>query len=131
MVVDSSALVAMILGEDERLIFTDLILHEPSVVMSVVSVMEITITLLARRREPDAARLDETLATFAIEVLGVDVPQGILAREAFTQFGRGRHPAALNFGDCFAYALAKVRDESLLFKGDDFAKTDIVPAWRP
>jgi len=131
MVVDSSALVAMILGEDERLIFTDLILHEPSVVMSVVSVMEITITLLARRREPDAARLDETLATFAIEVLGADVHQGILAREAFTQFGRGRHPAALNFGDCFAYALAKAREEPLLFKGQDFLKTDIVPAWRP
>src|SRR3977135_1885674 len=131
MVVDSSALVAMILGEDERLIFTDLILHEPSVVMSVVSVMEITITLLARRREPDAARLDETLATFAIEVLGVDVHQGILARAAFTHLRRSRHPAALNFGGCFAYALAKAREEPLLFKGQDFLKTDIVPAWRP
>ena len=130
MVVDSSAFIAMILGEGERPIFEDLILREPTVVMSVASVMEITITLLARRREPDAANLDATLATFAIDVLGVDLQQGMLARQAFTRFGRGRHPAALNFGDCFAYALAKARDEPLLFKGQDFLKTDIVPAWR-
>jgi ribonuclease VapC len=130
MVVDSSAFVAMILGEDERPIFEDLILREPTVVMSVASVMEITITLLARRREPDAASLDKTLATFAIDVLGVDLQQGMLARQAFTRFGRGRHPAALNFGDCFSYALAMAREEPLLFKGQDFLKTDIVPAWR-
>ena len=130
MVVDSSAFIAMILGEGERPIFEDLILREPTVVMSVASVMEITITLLARRREPDAASLDKTLATFAIDVLGVDLQQGMLARQAFTRFGRGRHPAALNFGDCFSYALAMAREEPLLFKGQDFLKTDIVPAWR-
>ena len=99
--------------------------------MSVASLLEVTITLLGRRRDADAARLEETLSILAISTHAVDLQQGIFAREAFIRFGRGRHPAALNFGDCFAYALAKTRDESLLFKGDDFAKTDIVPAWRP
>jgi ribonuclease VapC len=130
MVVDSSALVAIILQESERAIFEDLILREPTVVMSIASLLEVTITLLGRRREADAARLEETLSILTISAQAVDLQQGILARRAFTRFGRGRHQAALNFGDCFAYALAKARDEPLLFKGDDFSKTDIVPACR-
>jgi ribonuclease VapC len=131
MVVDSSALLAVILQEDERPIFEDLILRRTDAVISVASVLEVTMTLLGRRRDADAARLEETLSILAINTHAVDLQQGILARQAFVRFGRGRHPAALNFGDCFAYALAKTRDEPLLFKGDDFAKTDIVPAWRP
>jgi ribonuclease VapC len=131
MVVDTSALVAMILREKERYIFDDLILRTPTVVMSVVSVVETMIVLMNQRREPDAARLDDTLADLRIDVRGVDGTQGMLARKAFEQYGRGRAPAALNFGDCFAYALAKARDDALLFKGDDFYKTDIVAAWRP
>lgn len=131
MVVDTSALVAMILREKERFIFDDLILRTPTVVMSVVSVVETMITLMSQRREPEAARLDQTLTELRIDVRGVDGKQGMLARKAFEQYGRGRSPAALNFGDCFVYALAKTRDDTLLFKGDDFFKTDIVPAWRP
>jgi ribonuclease VapC len=131
MVVDTSALVAMILGEDERPVFDDLVLRSPAVVMSVVSVVETTIVLMNKRREPEAARLDETLAALRIDVRGADLNQGVLARQAFAQYGRGRALAALNFGDCFSYALAKARDDTLLFKGDDFLKTDIVPAWRP
>ena len=131
MVVDSSALVAVILQEDERPVFEDLILRRSDAVISVASLLEATITLLGRRRDSDATRLDETLSILAISTRAVDLEQGILARQAFVRFGRGRHPAALNFGDCFAYALAKARDEPLLFKGGDFAKTDIVPAWRP
>jgi ribonuclease VapC len=131
MVVDTSAIVAMILREKERFIFDDLILRTPTVVMSVVSVVETMIVLMSQRRAPEAARLDETLAELRIDVRGVDVKQGLDARRAFEQYGRGRSPAALNFGDCFAYALAKARDDTLLFKGDDFSKTDIVPAWRP
>jgi ribonuclease VapC len=131
MVVDSSALVAVILQEDERPVFEDLILRRSDAVISVASLLEVTITLLGRRRDSDATRLDETLSILAISTRAVDLEQGILARQAFVRFGRRRHPAALNFGDCFAYALAKARDEPLLFKGGDFAKTDIVPAWRP
>ena len=131
MVVDTSALTAMILREDERAIFEDIVLRSPTVVMSVVSVMETMIVLVNKRREPEAAILDETVEALRIDVRGVDGKQGAFARQAFMQYGRGRDPAALNFGDCFAYALAKVRDDTLLFKGDDFFKTDIVPAWRP
>jgi ribonuclease VapC len=131
MVVDTSAIVAMILRERERFVFDDLILRTPTVVMSVVSVVETMIVLVNQRREPEAAKLDETLSELRIDVRGVDGRQGLLARKAFEQYGRGRSPAALNFGDCFAYALAKARDDMLLFKGDDFSKTDIVPAWRP
>jgi len=131
MVVDSSALLAIILDEDEREVFEDLILRTPTVVMSVVAIVASTISLYGKRREPEAERLDDILATLRIDALGVDPNQGTLARQAFAQYGRRRHPAALNFGDCFTYALAKARNDSLLFKGDDFAKTDIVPAWRP
>jgi ribonuclease VapC len=129
MVVDTSALAAIILREKERFIFDDLILRTPTAVMSVVSVVETMIVLMNKRRELEAARLDETLAELRIDVRGVDGKQGALARQAFEQYGR-RAPAALNFGDCFVYALAKARDDTLLFKGDDFLQTDIVPAWR-
>ncbi len=131
MVVDSSALIAMILREEERFIFDDLVLQTPTVVMSVVSVVETAIVLMNKRREPEAARLDETLDALRIEVREVDLEQGNLAWQAFARYGRGRSPASLNFGDCFAYALAKSRGAPLLFKGDDFLQTDIVPAWRP
>jgi ribonuclease VapC len=131
MVVDSSALVAMILGEEERAIFDDLILRSPTAVISVVSVVETMIVLMSKRREPEAAKLDEILQMLHIDVRSVDLNQGSAARQAFAQYGRGRASAALNFGDCFAYALAKTRDDTLLFKGRDFLRTDIKPAWRP
>src|SRR5580692_2577248 len=99
MVVDTSALAAIILREKERFVFDDLILRTPTVVMSVVSVVETMIVLINQRREPEAAKLDETLSELRIDVRGVDGRQGLLAREAFEQYGRGRSPAALNFGD--------------------------------
>jgi ribonuclease VapC len=131
MVVDSSALVAILLGEDERPLFEDIILRQPVAVTSVVSVLETTIVLLAKRRDPDADRIDEILSTLRIDVRGVDLEQGTLACNAFRRYGRGRGVAKLNFGDCFVYALAKMRDDPLLFKGGDFMQTDIVPAWQP
>jgi ribonuclease VapC len=131
MVVDRSALLAILLDEDERVLFEDLVLRTTPVVMSIVAVVESTISLYGKRREPDADRIDEVLTTLRIDVQPVDLNQGFLARQAFVQYGRRRHPAALNFGDCFTYALAKARNDALLFKGDDFAKTDIAPAWRP
>jgi len=131
MVIDTSALVAIIIGEDERPIFEDLILRTPVVVMSVVSVVEASIALLSKRPTYDAKLLEETISSLRIDVRPVDLNQGSLARTAFLQYGRGRSPARLNFGDCFAYALAKARDDTLLFKGEDFPRTDIVAAWRP
>ena len=86
--------------------------------------------VIAGRRggEPVWELLDEFLADAEAEIVSFDHEQAKLARSAFLRFGKGRHPAALNFGDCAAYALAKSRGVPLLFKGEDFARTDIVPA---
>jgi ribonuclease VapC len=131
MVIDTSALVAFIIGEDERAIFEDLILRTPVAVMSVVSMVESSIVMLNKRPSYQFKELEETISWLRIDIRPVDLNQGALARDAFLRYGRGRSPAGLNFGDCFAYALAKARDDSLLFKGDDFLQTDIAPAWRP
>jgi ribonuclease VapC len=131
MVVDTSAITAMLVDEPERELFEDLILRTPTVVISVTAVVEISIVLRQKRRDHQADKLDELLSELRIDVRAIDPHLGTLARDAFALYGKGRHPAALNFGDCFSYALAKARDDVLLFKGDDFARTDIVPAWRP
>ena len=131
MVVDTSALVAIILREDERFLFQDLILSSPVAVISTASVLETTIVLHSKRADIELEKLDETISTLRLDIRAVGQRQGELARQAFLKYGRGRSPAALNFGDCFAYALAKARNDTLLFKGDDFIHTDIVPAWQP
>lgn len=131
MVVDSSALLAILLDEAERDPFNNAILRASTAALSVVSLVESTIALANRRGNAEISRLDELLTELRIDVVPVDLEQGTVARNAFLRFGRGRHPAGLNFGDCFAYALAKRLDEPLLFKGNDFHKTDIVPAWNP
>jgi len=131
MVVDTSALFAILVGEDERDQFEDLILRSPTAVISVVSIVETVIALTRKQLNIEASEVDGVLSTLGIAVRPVDVNQGLLARRAFLQYGRGRHPARLNFGDCFPYALAKARSDTLLFKGEDFAKTDLIPAWRP
>jgi ribonuclease VapC len=131
MVVDTSALFAILVGEDERDQFEDLILRSPTAVISVVSVVETVIALTRKQLNIEASDVDGVLSTLGIAVRPVDINQGLLARRAFLQYGRGRHPARLNFGDCFPYALAKARSDTLLFKGGDFSKTDVTPAWQP
>jgi len=131
MVVDTSALFAILVGEDERDQFEDLILRSPTTVISVVSIVETVIALTRKQLSIEAADIDGVLSTLGIAVRPVDVNQGVLARRAFLQYGRGRHPARINFGDCFPYALAKARGDTLLFKGEDFSKTDLIPAWQP
>ena len=131
MVVDTSALFAVLVGEDERDQFEDLILRSPTAVISVVSIVETVIALTRKQLSIEAADIDGVLSTLGIAVRPVDVNQGVLARRAFLQYGRGRHPAGLNFCDCFPYALAKARGDTLLFKGEDFSKTDLIPAWQP
>jgi ribonuclease VapC len=84
------------------------------------------------RRDPNVeVRFDEVVRTLGIEIAPVTEGIALRARRAYVQFGRGNHPARLNYGDCFAYALAKVEREPLLFKGNDFAQTDIEPALKP
>jgi ribonuclease VapC len=131
MVVDTSALFAILIGEDERDQFEDLILRSPTAVISVESVVETNVALTRKQLNVEASDIDGVLSTLGIAVRPFDVNQGLLARRAFLQYGRGRHPARLNFGDCFPYALAKARGDTLLFKGEDFSKTDLIPAWQP
>jgi ribonuclease VapC len=96
--------------------------------MSAVSLVEASLVIEGRFGGGGARELDALIARSRIQIGAFDGEQAALAREAFRRFGRGRHPAGLNFSDCLAYALAKHLDEPLLFKGDDFAKTDVVPA---
>jgi ribonuclease VapC len=131
MVVDTSALFAILVGEDEWDQFEDLILRSPTAVISVVSIVEAVIALARKQLNIEAPDIDGVLSTLAITVRPVDVNRGLLARRAFLQYGRGRHPARLNFGDCFPFTLAKARGDTLLFEGEDFSKTDVIPAWQP
>jgi ribonuclease VapC len=127
-VVDSSAVLALILDEEDADWFADILVGSAETVMSVANLVEASI-VLARRGEPADDLLDGTLSGLGIRAVDVTVEQGQLAREAYRRFGRGSgHLAKLNFGDCFAYALAKTLDAPLLFKGEDFAQTDVKAA---
>ncbi len=125
MILDTSALVAILFGEPEAEHFTRLILAAEICRLSVVSHVELAI-VLERQARPDASRQAEAfLRAASIVVEPVTLQQGVLARQAYYDYGRGRHRARLNFGDCFPYALAKAMDEPLLFKGQDFSLTDV------
>lgn len=93
--------------------------------LSTASFVELSIVIEARRGAEGIRDLDLFLATAGIELVAFDMAQARLAREGFRCFGKGRHPAGLNLGDCFSYALARVLDEPLLFKGEDFPLTDV------
>ena len=128
MIVDTSALIAILYGESEGTRFTQLI-HDAEICrISVANFVELSM-VVERQLGSDAARqADAFIRRAAILIEPVTVEQGHLARQAFLDFGKGRHKAALNFGDCFAYALAREMDEPLLFKGNDFSETDAVSA---
>jgi ribonuclease VapC len=128
MIVDTSALAAILFSEPERAAFIERIDRDPAPKLSVVSLVEATLVVEGRLGRAGGAGLDALLRDGAIAAVAVDRDQAELAREAFRRFGKGRHPAGLNFGDCFSYALAKATGEKLLFKGDDFARTDIATA---
>lgn len=122
--VDSSALVAIVLGEPEAEELLAL-LQGSFAVVSAANLVEAAIVVEARQG-PDAARDLALLIDGAVEeVARVDREMADAAVACWRRFGKGRHPAAMNFGDCFAYALAEVRSAPLLFKGDDFAQTDV------
>jgi ribonuclease VapC len=128
MVIDTSAVVAILLDEPERIHFVDLIEKDDCRLISAASLVEMTIVIEGRFREPGRVRLQRVIETASVAIVPVSVHHAELARDAFRRFGKGRHPAALNYGDCFSYALAKASGEPLLFKGNDFARTDIVAA---
>jgi ribonuclease VapC len=125
MVIDTSALVAVLCNEPDAERYEEIIDRGPSRLMSVASALEAVIVLESRFGDTGAQELDLLIHRLPIKLVAVDLDQLEWARLAFRRFGRGRHPASLNFGDCFSYALAKVTGEPLLYKGNDFSQTDL------
>ena len=128
MIVDASAILAVLFDEPEKAGFRDLLLMTPELVMSPVNYLEASIRADDRRHPAKGPQLDALLTGFGIQIVAVTEDQAKHAREAYRRYGRGNHPARLNLGDCFAYALAKARGEPLLFKGGDFSRTDVEAA---
>lgn len=129
MILDSSAVIAILKDEPEAARFADAIAASQQVKMSVANYVEAAVIADASRNPAIARQFDELIRLAEVDIRPVTPEQGRLAREAYRDFGRGSgHPAKLNFGDCFAYALAKQLREPLLFKGTDFLATDVTAA---
>jgi ribonuclease VapC len=127
-IVDSSALIAILFKEKEASAFASAMRDAPSRAVAAPTVMEAALVAEGRTGPAMGAELDDLLDTMDAEIVPFTAEHAALARDAWRRYGKGRHPAGLNLGDCFAYALAKERDEPLLFKGDDFARTDVKAA---
>lgn len=125
MIVDTSAIVAIMTDEPERPAFIEAIVGAAYRGMSTAGFVEASIVLESRFGYEGKRDFDLFLAKAGIDLVPVDVEQARIARRAFAEYGKGRHRAGLNFGDCFSYALAKMKDDLLLFKGDDFSHTDV------
>jgi ribonuclease VapC len=125
MVIDTSAVVAMLSDEPEAERFETAVEADFVRLMSTASYLETAIVTETRFGEPGGRELDLWLHRAAVDLVAVDSDQADAARVAYRMYGKGRHRAGLNYGDCFSYALAKVSGQPLLFKGDDFASTDI------
>jgi ribonuclease VapC len=129
MVVDTSAFLAILLGEPECDRFIDALMEAPRILVSAATAVELGIVALARAGAKGEEKVDLLLLKCGAEIVAVDETQVFVARAAYRAYGKGRHPAGLNYGDCFSYALAKTAGEPLLYKGGDFRQTDIVSAF--
>lgn len=125
MVIDTSALIAILLGEPERERFIELVATAADPVISAATLVESSIVMLAKTGNAGVHDLDQLLAAAAVRCVAVDGAQAILARDAYSRFGKGRSPAGLSYGDCFAYALARATQQPLLYKGEGFTLTDV------
>jgi ribonuclease VapC len=125
MIIDSSVLVAILLGEPEADLFSELISKDRYRFMSTVSFVETSIVISSRFGSQGFETLDALILESGLTLLPFSKEQAYLARQAYLNYGKGRHPAKLNFGDCCSCALAKVVKQPLLFKGNDFIHTDI------
>jgi ribonuclease VapC len=125
MVIDTSAIVAIALNEPGASEIEVRIADDPVRLISAATLLEATIVLETRLGEAGGREFDLWLLKIGAEIVAVDAEQADAARRAWRRYGKGRHAAALNYGDCFSYALAAVRGEPLLFRGEDFAKTDV------
>jgi ribonuclease VapC len=131
MVIDTSAIVAILFGEPEAATFAEAIERDAVRLMSAASVLEAAIVVESELGDPGARELDLLLYQAGITISPFSPEHLAAARHAFRAFGKGRHAAALNFGDCFSYALSRSTGEPLLFKGEDFSRTDVAPCLLP
>lgn len=129
--VDASAIVAMILGEPDAADLASALDDGDSAITSALAIYEASLAIARVNAIPAAVAKDEihlTLSRMSIAVAPIDASQGDIAVSAFDRFGKGRHPAALNMGDCFAYACTIAHEARILFKGQDFSQTDLPSA---
>ena len=128
MIIDTSAIMAILFREPDRACYARKIQEGRPRLMSAATLLEATMVVEGKGGTSAGADLDSFLRSAEIEVVDITREQAEAARQAWRRFGKGNHPARLNFGDCFSYALALTTGEPLLFKGNDFAQTDIDPA---
>jgi ribonuclease VapC len=127
MIIDTSAIIAILAGEPDAAHFAQMIEVDPTPRIGAPALLEASLALTRWFGDGAEAVLDAFVRESAAEIVAFDLPQLRAAQSAYLQYGKGRHPAGLNFGDCMNYALAQVCDEELLFKGQDFTQTDIRP----
>jgi ribonuclease VapC len=128
MIIDSSAVLAILFNENDAEVYARAIAQADASRISAINYVEAAIVVEAQTREGGTRQFDAFFRRASVIIEPVTEEHAHIARQAYTDFGKGRHRAGLNFGDCFAYALAKARHEPLLFKGDDFKNTDIARA---
>jgi ribonuclease VapC len=128
MIIDTSAIIAILFDEDDARIYAEAITKADSCRISAATFVEIAIVVEAQTKNSGSRQLDAFFRRAGIAIEPVTEEQAHIARQAFIDFGKGRHPAGLNYGDCFSYALSRVTREPLLFKGKNLAKTDLIAA---
>ena len=125
MVIDTSAIVAIAFNEPDAASLEQRIADDPVRMISAATMLEAAMVIEARLGEPGGSELDLWLHKVGVEIVAVEAEHADQARRAWRRYGKGRHPAGLNYGDCFSYALAALTGEPLLYKGNDFSQTDI------
>jgi ribonuclease VapC len=128
MIIDTSAIIAILFDEDDAMSYAKAITEADSCRISAATFVETAIVVEAQTKNSGGRQLDAFIRRAGIVIEPVTEEQAHIARQAFIDFGKGRHAAGLNYGDCFSYALSKASREPLLFKGKDFAKTDLSAA---
>jgi ribonuclease VapC len=129
MVIDTSAILAIALNEPEAVAFEQRIADDPVRLISAATLLEAAMVLETRLGEAGGSELDLWILKAGVEIVAVDADHADQARRAWRRYGKGRHAAGLNYGDCFSYALAAISGEPLLYKGNDFSQTDIRAAY--
>ncbi len=128
MIIDTSAIIAVLFNEEDAALYAAALSEADTCRMSAATFVETSVVVEAQTRNHGGRQLDALIRRASLTIEPVTEEHAHLARQAFLDFGKGRHPAGLNYGDCFSYALSKATGEPLLFKGSDFSKTDLTAA---